>query len=123
MSTPDLSSLSDTELSEHISRLNLRIAELAPQLDTSRDQRRRTVRIVRGTILTAGGLFTAGTVDLLGILLVILGCWDWAEGISDDAEATNRGLAVRRRMNEFEAELEVIATELRRRGYLPQQRH
>src|SRR5581483_2346882 len=114
MPVPNLGQLSDRELNEYLLRLNQRIADLAPRLDTPRERNRRTVKVLRGTILIAGGLFTA-TVDPIGVVLLLLGGWDWAEGISDDAETMNRGLAVRRQMNELEAELDEVEAELRRR--------
>lgn len=44
-------------------------------IESVRDRRGRTVKIVRGTILTAGG-FLAATIDPLGLLLVLLGGWE-----------------------------------------------
>lgn len=117
MAPIDLRGITDIELLEQLRNLRLRIALLEPHIDTARDRTRRTTKIVRGTILTAGG-FLAATIDPLGLLLVVLGGWDWVDTISDDADTTNRGLAVRRQINALEAELDEIESELVRRGLI-----
>jgi hypothetical protein len=65
--------------------------------------------------LTAGG-FLAATIDPLGLLLVLLGGWDWVENISDDANTMNRDLKLRRQMNELGAQLDAVESEMVRRG-------
>jgi hypothetical protein len=80
MAAVDLRDLSDVELIDHLRDLRLQIALLEPNIETWKDRRRRTIKIVRGTILTAGG-FIGATIDPLGLLLVVLGGWDWVEAI------------------------------------------
>jgi hypothetical protein len=67
--------------------------------------------------LTAGG-FLAATIDPLGLLLVLLGGWDWVENISVDATTMNRDLTLRRRMNELGVELDAVRAEMVRRGLI-----
>jgi hypothetical protein len=67
--------------------------------------------------LTTGG-FIAATIDPLGILLVLLGGWDWVEGISGDAKATNKDIAMRKKISELNAELDLVELELKHRNLL-----
>jgi hypothetical protein len=115
MAAVDLPGLSDSELLERLQALRLQIALLEPDIEDRKDRRRRTIKIVRGTILAAGG-FLGATVDPMGLFLVLLGGWDWVEGISDDATEMNKNLAVRRRVNELAAQLDEIELELRKRN-------
>ncbi len=118
MAEVDLRRLSDDELKDYLRDLTIRIALLEPHLETSEDRRRRTVKIVRGTILSAGG-FLGAEKSPLGFLLVLLGGWDWIEAISDDAKATNKNLVIRRGINALNAELDDVERELRRRNPAP----
>jgi hypothetical protein len=115
MAAVDLPGLSDTELLERLRDLRLQIALLAPDIETREDRRRRTTKIVRGTILAAGG-FIGATIDPMGLMLVLLGGWDWVEGISDDANEMNKNLALHKRVVELNNELGEIDVELRRRN-------
>jgi hypothetical protein len=117
MALADLRDLTDAALIEYLRDLRLRIALLGPQIETAKDRRGRTIKVLRGTVLTAGG-FLAATIDPLGLLLVLLGGWDWVENISDDATTMNRDLTLRRQMNALGAELEAVRSEMVRRGLI-----
>jgi hypothetical protein len=111
----DLRRLSDAELIDHLRDVRLRIAVLEPQIQTRTDRIRGTIKVVRGTILVAGGILTM-TADLFAFLLILLGAWDWTETIADDARETNRSMAVRRAMRQLVIDLDEVQAELGRRG-------
>src|SRR5947209_3538071 len=114
MAAEQLGNLSDAELNDRLREMRLTVGLLGPQIETRKERRNRTMKVVRATVLTAGGLIAA-TIDSLGLLLVLLGGWDWVDGISGDAKATNKDIAMRRRISEVNAELDLIEFELRRR--------
>lgn len=66
----------------------------------------------------AGG-FIVATLDPLGAVLVLLGGWDWVVGISDDAKAMNKNLAMRGRINDLNTELNLVELEFKRRNLRP----
>jgi hypothetical protein len=114
--TPDeVRSLSDARLREHLRDLRLEIGLLAPFIEAREERTQRTIKVIRGTVLMAGGLVFA-TFEPAGAILALLGGWDWIVGISDDAKAMNQNLAMRRKINDLNAELDVIESEFRRRG-------
>jgi hypothetical protein len=85
----DLGELSDRHLVDHARDLAYRIGALEGQLESSAARRKRTVKIVRSTILISGGLLGATLVDFLGLVITVLGFWDCVEAIRDDATAMN----------------------------------
>jgi hypothetical protein len=105
MAAEELRNLSDAELSERLRDVQLTIGLLGSQIETKNERRNRTIKVIRGTILTAGG-FIVATIDSLGLLLVLLGGWDWVDGISGDAKSTNKDVAVRGKIYELNAELD-----------------
>lgn len=117
--TPDeVRGLSDARLREHLRDLRLEIGLLRPHIETRAQRTERTIKVLRGTVLMSGGLMVA-TLDPSGAVLVLLGGWDWVVGISDDAKAMNKNLAMRRRVNGLNFELTLVELELRRRNSSP----
>jgi hypothetical protein len=62
----DLRDLSDHELADHIRILERDIASFGARIEPAAAKRKRTIKIVRATVLTAGGFFVA-SFDFLGI--------------------------------------------------------
>jgi len=114
-----LRDLSDRELADHVRGLERDIAAFGAQLEPASAKRKRTVKIVRATVLTAGGLFAA-SFDFLGIALTLLGVWDWAEVFVDDAREMNRQIALRSTLTELEDRFDAAQEELLRRLSQPQ---
>jgi hypothetical protein len=114
-----LGDLSDRDLIKYIRSLDRDIGAARAQIETAATRRKRTLRIVRATILTAGGFFAA-TFDVLGIALTCFGVWDWIEVIADDAEEMNRQIALHRAAEEYLRLLQEAEEELQRRlSHLP----
>ena len=103
------------ELGTHIRNLSIRIARLEGQIEPRGRARARTIKIVRSTILMAGGLLTATAIDMLGLILTFLGCWDCVEVVVEDAREMNRQHAVRRLLTQLSAEIDAAESELSRR--------
>jgi hypothetical protein len=110
----NLRDLSDRELVDHIRILERDIAALGAQIEPAAERRKRTLRIVRATFLTAGGFFAA-SYDVLGVALTLFGVWDWVEGFVDDAQTMNRQIALERTIRELEHSFEASEEEFHRR--------
>ncbi len=110
----DLKNLSDDELLNLIHDLQIETDTLLPFIDDDRIWNQRTVKLIRGTILTAGGFFGAA-FDALSLLLVLVGFIDWLEAITDDARAFNRHLSLQQRMVALRDRINAAAAELARR--------
>jgi hypothetical protein len=111
----NLRDLSDRELGDYIRNVERDIASLGAQIETAGTRRKRTLKIIRATFLTAGGFFAA-TFDLLGIALTLFGVWDWVEVFVDDAREMNRQAALHRAIKELESALVASEEELLRRS-------
>jgi hypothetical protein len=107
---------SDRELVEYARDLAYRIDALGGQIESAAARRKRTVKIIRSTILISGGLVGATVVDLLALVITVLGFWDCVEAIQEDAAATNRQRQLRLVVSDLADELSAIEDELRRRG-------
>jgi len=71
--TPDeVRNLSDARLREHLRDLQLEIALLAPFIETKEERTQRTIKVIRGTVLMAGGLVFAA-FEPSGAVLALLG--------------------------------------------------
>lgn len=112
----NLAELSDRELIDYARDLAYRIGALEGQIESPVARRKRTVKIIRSTILISGGLVGATLVDLLGLVITVLGFWDCVEAIRDDAAAMNRQDELRRIFSRLAGELNAIEAEFRRRG-------
>jgi hypothetical protein len=112
----DLRDLSDRDLGLYAHDVFHRISALEAQIESPASRRKRTVKIVRSTILMSGGLMAASFVDLLALILTLLGIWDCIEALQDDAAAMNRQLELRRTIRGLESELTAIEAEFERRG-------
>ena len=112
----DFAELSDRELVEYARDLAYRIGTLEGQLESGPARRKRTIKIIRSTILISGGLIGATIVDLLGLVITVLGLWDCVEAIQEDAAAMNRQNQIRRIVSSLTDELNAIEAEFRRRG-------
>jgi hypothetical protein len=106
--------LSDRELANLIRDLRVQIAELEPHIDSATDVRRRTMKLIRGTFLATGGFLTA-TIDILGIVLVVVGLWEWIDVVVEDANAMNDRNALRRRISDLSVQLVAAEMEFRTR--------
>ena len=102
------------ELSNFIHDLRTQIVALRPHIEGPHIWRRRSIDLLAGTILTAGGFFGA-TMDPLSVILVPLGFIVWVRAIVDDARATNRHLALRQNLSRLENQLAAAEAELERR--------
>lgn len=107
--------LSDRELVQYARDLAYRIGALEGQLESAAARRKRTVKIIRSTILISGGLVGATLVDLLGLVITVLGLWDCVEAVQEDAAAMNRQHELRRIVSSLAAEVNAIEAEFRRR--------
>jgi hypothetical protein len=112
---PDLRGLSDRELGNYVRDTVLRIARLESQIEPAAARRKRTVKIVRSTILMGGGLLAATVVDLLALIIALLGLWDCFEAIEDDVRTMNRQHELRRVLIGLESELDALEAEIERR--------
>lgn len=119
MAEQDLRSLSDRELGNAIHDLALRIAVLEAQIEPPAAGRKRTIKLVRSLVLMAGGLIAATAFDLLGMVLTLLGAWDCAEAVTEDAAEMNCQIELQRSITELGIELTLVEDELRRRGGVP----
>jgi hypothetical protein len=116
---PDPTGLSDEEFNDFIWELRLRIAANKAQLDPRQARRKHTLKIVRGTVLTVGGLVGA-TLDWLAGILTVVGAWDWVDALAEDARITNRQLELQRDLTVLENQLTAAAAEFQRRTDLTQ---
>jgi hypothetical protein len=110
----NLSGLSDQEIEIFIRDLRLRIAASKARLESSESRRRRSFKIARGTVLTAGGLVGAN-FDWLAAALTIVGAWDWIDAFAEDARITNQQLELLRDLALFEDQFVAAAVEFQRR--------
>jgi hypothetical protein len=110
----DLSDLSDVELDDYVRGIRAQIVELKAKLESIPSSRLRTVKVVRATFLTTGGIL-AGAVDAFGFLLVAIGLWDWIETLSEDAQAMNTQNSVSGELKYLQAQLGAMESEIQRR--------
>lgn len=110
----DIENIPDRELGDFIRGLTIEIAALQSQVEPDSAPTKRTVRLVRVTILTAGGFFGA-TVDPWALILTALGMWDWIDSISEDANITNRQIVISQHLADLEIKLAAATVELRKR--------
>ncbi len=115
----DIARLSISELEDFIQDCRLRIARCEAQIEPSAFQRRRTFKILRGTVLMAGGFFGA-TFDPITLFLILLGAWDWIDGFSEDAAAMNRQIALHREANDISEQLDAAQARLEQLRGTPQ---
>jgi hypothetical protein len=109
-----ISGLSDQELDTFIRDLRLRIAANKARIESSKSRRRRSLKIARGTVLTAGG-FVGANFDWLAALLTVIGAWDWIDAFAEDARITNQQLELLRDLALFEDQFVAAAVEFQRR--------
>jgi hypothetical protein len=112
---PDLTKYSNQELGDLIRDLRLRSVAYQAQLATLPSSRERTIKLVRGTVLVAGGLHSI-TFGVLAAILLILGAWDWVETVRSDVETMNRQIEFRRALFELTRTIEAAEAELDRRS-------
>jgi hypothetical protein len=110
----EIAKLSDRALGELIYALTVEIASIQSQVEPPTASRKRTWRLIRSTILMAGGFFGA-TVDLWSLILAALGMWDWLDSVSEDAVVTNRQIDVSQRLTYLDFKLALATIELRKR--------
>jgi hypothetical protein len=111
---PQLRGMSDHELGNLVRDIRGQINACEVQIERRSQRRKRTIKLVRGTLLTAGGFVTA-TYDILAFFLVLAGLWDWIEAVAEDAEAMNRQIALMRNLRDLEDELRSVEKEFERR--------
>lgn len=111
---PDLAQLTDRDLGNFIRDLRFQIVAAQAQLEAPTADRRRTVKLFRGTVLLAGGLIGA-TFEPLTAFLAVVGLWDWVDAIEDDVSTMNRQLHLRRALIELDLLIRMAEAELDRR--------
>lgn len=111
----DLRGLSDGELVIYVLNIRAQVVALEAQLKGIPSSRQRTIKVIRATFLTTGGIF-AGAVDPIGFLLAAVGLWDWVVTLSDDAQAMNAQISLNRELNDLEAQLKAAEAEVQRRN-------
>jgi sugar-specific transcriptional regulator TrmB len=116
---PAVRSLSDQDLDLYVRELSNEINNLGSQIALLSPSYKRVVKIVRASILTAGGFIAASEVDVLGLVLTVFGVWEWVEAFAEDAEEMNRELAMRRNITRLRVELAVAEAEIDRRLVIP----
>ncbi len=112
--SPDIAAYTFHELGNYIRDLRLQIVDYQARLEPSSAPRQRTIKLIRGTLLTAGGILGA-TVELFAAILIIVGSWDLIETIRDDVNAMNQQLHFRRALAELYIQLDEAEAELERR--------
>lgn len=110
----DLARYSNQQLGNLIRDLRLQIAAYQAQLESPSAPGQRTIKVVRSTILTAGGIYGL-TFTLLAALLAIIGFWDLIDTIRSDVDTMNQQLHFRRALWELTLLLDAAETELDRR--------
>lgn len=115
MTATDFGSLSDDELSEEIRRLQVEIAIRRALIEPRSAERRRSVRLARGTLLTALGFFGL-TLDPISGVVAVVGFFDWMEAVREDALAYNQQIRLRSDLLTLDARLAKVTAEVRRRG-------
>jgi hypothetical protein len=110
----ELTAYSIEELGNLIRDLRLQIVVYQAQLEVPTASRQRTIKIIRNTILTAGGIYGA-TFTLAAAILAVLGFWDWIDTIRSDVATMNRQIRFRRALTDLTQQLIAAESELDRR--------
>ncbi len=110
----DLSYLSNAELDDCVRVVRAQISELEATLGAIPSSRQRTIKVVRATFLTAGGILV-GAVDALGFLFAAIGLWDCVETLLEDARTMNAQHSMIAEVNYLQAQLSAIESEVQRR--------
>lgn len=106
-----------TQVSGDEARVQLRemiveIRMLEDQIETPAQTRRRTFRIVRGTLINVAGFALAAPTGGWSVILCAVGFWEWADALGEDAQVMNRQLEIRRRVNELRRQLSSIKRDM-----------
>lgn len=112
---PQLRGMSDHELGNFVRDIRGQIIAYEAQIERRSQRRKRTIKLVRGTLLTAGGFLTA-TYDLLALFLVLTGLWDWIDAVAEDAQSMNHQTVLRRDLKRLEDQLTLAENEFERRN-------
>lgn len=115
---PDIHSLSDVELVALSGELAAEIRGIGKLIESEAAVRKRTRKILRGTVFNFVGLAAAAPTGGLSLVLCAAGLFDWADGLVDDARAMNEQLENQRIYLEKEAFLAHVQAELKRRGLI-----
>ena len=110
----ELASLTDRELGDRIRDLIREIGTLGEQIEPDTHSVARSWRLIRSTILMAGGLFGA-TIEIWTVVLAGLGLWDWIDAMVEDSAIANRQMKLKQRLADLELTLAALTIELRRR--------
>lgn len=116
MPPPDLRAFSDRDLSHYARDLAYRIAALEARIEPATASRKRTIKIVRSTVLMGGGLLAA-TLDLFALIITLLGVWDCIEAVHEDVATMNEQHELRRTVIGLQVEMDAIEAEFQRRGF------
>jgi hypothetical protein len=112
----DLTTLSDLALDALFSDLKAEIAAAQALLDERPSPRKKAFRIVRSTLLNFTGLALSPPTGGLSALLCVVGLWEWAEMMAEDAETYNRDIELNKIRRSQDELLSTIAAEYARRG-------
>ncbi len=113
---PDIGQLPPGDLVALSRELAAEIRGYGRLIETDETTRKRTRRILRGTMLNFVGLAAAVPTGGLSLVLCAAGLLDWADGLVDDAKAMNEQLELRRIYLEKQVFLTHVEAELKRRG-------
>jgi len=113
---PDIHLLPDVELVALSRELAAELRGIARLLESEAAARKRTRRILRGTVFNFVGLAAAAPTGGLSLILCAAGLFDWADGLVDDARAMNEQLWNQRAYLEKEEFLAHVRAELEKRG-------
>jgi hypothetical protein len=98
----DFETLGKDELENLTRELERKIARNQGELDAAPSAGERNKRLARGTLLNVAGLALAVPTGGISAILCVIGLWDWADAIVDDAAAANREIELRKERREIE---------------------
>lgn len=116
MAYPDSRLLSDTALVALSGELAAEVRILRKQVESEAAIRKRTRKILAGTVFNFVGLAAAAPTGGLSLVLCAAGLFEWADGLVEDARAMNEQLENRRIYLEKQAFLAHVQAEMKRRG-------
>jgi hypothetical protein len=115
-SQPDIGTLPDGELVSLARELGAELRGIAALIEPTQATRKRTRKLLRGSVLNFVGLAAAVPTGGFSLLLCAGGLLDWADTLVEDAKVMNDQLRYHRIYLEKQAFLAHVAAELERRG-------
>jgi hypothetical protein len=115
-SQPEIGALPDGELVSLARELGAELRGIAALIEPTQATRKRTRKLLRGSVLNFVGLAAAVPTGGFSLLLCAGGLLDWADTLVEDAKVMNDQLRYHRIYLEKQAFLAHVAAELERRG-------